>query len=759
MQEKRSPLGIPSWRLWLPSLRARLLVLVLLAVIPSFGLLTYNAFEQLAAAERSARNEAVNLTQLVAAEQRRIIAGTHQQLRSLAQLPIVRRPAWHKLCAQTFANLLKQHAQYINVGVIDRSGDVRCSAVPLKQRVSLGDRPYIRRAFKTRDFSSSYQIGRITGKPTLSIAYPILDDTGQVEGAVFIALNLVVLFDDLIRTVSLPESATLTILNDQGAILARHPDARTWVGKSLPETELVRTIIAQREGTAELTGLDGVMKFYAFQPLRAAPDINAYVSVGIPREVVFAPVHRSFSNSLLLMMVIAGLVTAAAWFGSRLLVLRPVHALTEAIGRLGRGDLSARTRLPYTTGEIGLVARRFDEMADALEGSASLLRASEAERRIGAARFENIVDAAADSIISVDIEQRIVLFNPSAEQTFGYRADEVLGKPIDLLLPEHFAAAHRRHVQEFGAAPETGRHMGKRGELTGRRKDGAEFPVEATISKVATDGQAVYTAILRDITERRRAENEIRQLNAELEERVRQRTADLEAANRELESFSYSVSHDLRAPLRGIDGFSQALVEDYADKLDDQGKSYLQRVRAASQRMAELIDDMLKLARVTRAPMHHEPVDLGAQAYSIVAELQRSQPQRPVEVVIEPDLNAAGDPKLLRVLLENLLANAWKFTGRHPHPKIELGARRDNGTTVYFVRDNGAGFDMKYVHKLFGAFQRLHTTTEFPGTGVGLATVQRIVHRHGGRVWAEAAEGHGATFSFTLSPHPAQPPA
>ncbi|OGI43297.1 MAG: hypothetical protein A2150_06640 [Candidatus Muproteobacteria bacterium RBG_16_64_11] len=263
-------------------------------------------------------------------------------------------------------------------------------------------------------------------------------------------------------------------------------------------------------------------------------------------------------------------------------------------------------------------------------------------------------------------------------------------------------------------------------------------------------GIATMFLMLQMAVGRRRAEEE-RRMKAELERQVAERTADLQAANQELESFSYSVSHDLRAPLRGIDGFSQALAEDYAAKLDDTGKEYLQRVRLASQRMAELIDDMLKLARVSRASMHREPVDLGALAHSIVAELQRTQPQRPVEVVVEPDLNASGDPKLLRVLLENLLANAWKFTGKQPRPRIEFGARRDHGAPVYFVRDNGAGFDMKYAHKLFGAFQRLHTTAEFPGTGIGLATVQRIVHRHGGRVWAEGAEGRGATFFFTLS--------
>lgn len=362
-------------RRWLNAgLHVRLVALILFAFAPIFGLTVYNALEQRAAAERDALNTTLGLARLAAAELQHVISATHQQLRSLTQLPVVRRPAWRELCVQTLGNILKQHAQYINVGVVAPDGDVRCSAVPPKQRVNLGDRPYIRRAFEQHEFSSSYQVGRITGKPTLSIAYPILDDAGRAEGVVFIAHNLVVLFDELIRNVSLPAGATLTVINSEGTILARHPDARAWVGKSLPETQLVRTIVAQREGTAELVGLDGAENFHTFLPLLAVPDINIYVSVGIPREVVLAPVNRAFGYSLLSITVIAVLATIAALLGSRALVLRPVNALIQAIGRFGRGDLNARTRLPHTAGEIGLLARRFDEMADNLEHSGRELR-------------------------------------------------------------------------------------------------------------------------------------------------------------------------------------------------------------------------------------------------------------------------------------------------------------------------------------------------------------------------------------------------
>ena len=225
----------------------------------------------------------------------------------------------------------------------------------------------------------------------------------------------------------------------------------------------------------------------------------------------------------------------------------------------------------------------------------------------------------------------------------------------------------------------------------------------------------------------------------------------LEAANKELEVFSYSISHDLRAPLRSLDGFSQVLFEDYANQLDEQGKDYLQRIRKASQHMAELIDALLMLSRMTRKEMHYETVDLNTLAQATLAELRQTQPKRQIEVVIEEGLVVKGDPQLLRVVMENLLANAWKYTSRQPEARIEVGAlRQEDGKRTYFVRDNGAGFDMAFADKLFKAFQRLHTPNEFPGIGIGLATVQRIIHRHGGRVWAEGEVEKGATFYFTL---------
>ncbi|OKH41305.1 histidine kinase [Calothrix sp. HK-06] len=265
-------------------------------------------------------------------------------------------------------------------------------------------------------------------------------------------------------------------------------------------------------------------------------------------------------------------------------------------------------------------------------------------------------------------------------------------------------------------------------------------------------GVALYHAELLaelrvEIIERQQAEERVQGLNQEL----RQAITDLKVVNKELEAFSYSVSHDLRAPLRSIDGFSLALLEDCLDQLDATGEDYLQRIRSATQRMGQLIDDLLTLSRVTRSDIDLKPVDLSMLASRICTNLQH-QSERQVEFVIQNNLLAQGDTNLLQVLLENLLNNSWKFTSKHPQAKIEFGAtQKEDGTVVYFVRDDGVGFDMTYSNKLFGPFQRLHGMHEFPGNGIGLATVQRIVHRHSGRVWAEGNVEQGATFYFTLT--------
>lgn len=371
---------------------------------------------------------------------------------------------------------------------------------------------------------------------------------------------------------------------------------------------------------------------------------------------------------------------------------------------------------------------------------------------VASARTKLILDSSGEGIYGLDPDGKVTFMNPSAVRMLGLDPAHVVGESVRQIV-RHTSADGRVFPAETSpilAPLRDGTVQRSMGEVFWRQ-DGTSFPVDYTSTSIIERGRVIGVVVnFNDVTERTSADLELRRLNEELEQRVRRRTAQLEAANKDLESFSYSVSHDLRAPLRAIDGFSQVLLEEYADKLGGLGTDYLQRVRAASRQMAQLIDDLLNLSRVTRSEMRLETVNLSALARAIAAELRRPQPERPVEFVIADGVVVHGDPGLLRVALANLLGNAWKFTGKHPRARIEFGVTSPNGQPIHFVRDDGAGFDMAYADKLFGAFQRLHTALEFEGTGIGLATVQRVIQRHGGRVWGEGAVEHGATFYFAL---------
>lgn len=511
-----------------------------------------------------------------------------------------------------------------------------------------------------------------------------------------------------------------------------------------------------------------------------------------------------------------------------------------------------------------------------------------------------ILESAPDAMVIVNETGQIVMVNSQTQHWFGYDRNELIGQPVEVLIPERFREKHIDHRADFTAHPHLRPMDGRLGlDLYGRRKDGTEFPVEISLSPLRTDEGVLVTSVIRDITERKRIEQmhvhfralfeslpglylvltpdlkivavsdaylratmtkreeilnrtlfdvfpdnpsdpaadgvsnlraslnrvlqtgapdtmaiqkfDIRRPDGLFEERywspvnspvfgtdrrieyivhrvedvtdfvnrkaqaashesamrarmeqmeaeifrstqqVKAVNEQLRAANHELEAFSSSVSHDLRAPLRALDGFSQALLEDYGAKLDQAGRDLLQRIRAASQRMGQLIDDLLNLSRLTRGELSRQPVSLTALATEVAQELRQREPDRQVQLRIEPDVKAVGDPDLLRIVFENLLGNAWKYTSKRPAATIEFGLDRHNGATSYFVRDDGAGFDMQYAGKLFSPFQRLHTACEFPGTGIGLATVARIIHRHGGRIWAEGQPNKGAAFHFTLS--------
>lgn len=373
-------------------------------------------------------------------------------------------------------------------------------------------------------------------------------------------------------------------------------------------------------------------------------------------------------------------------------------------------------------------------------GTARSMQHAEKERRRLEDDLERFFTVSLDMLCIAGMDGYFKRINPEFCRTLGYTMDELLERPfIEFVHPDDRADTLLETGSVGVGTPSDhfeNRYLCKDGTVRWFWWKGQNLEEEGLIYATA-----------RDITEQKTFQEEIKKLNQTLQERATQ----MDAANQELEAFSYSVSHDLRAPLRGISGFAQALEEHAKESLDATSQGYLMRVRRAAERMGYLIDDLLKLSRLTRAEMFLEQVNLSAQAESILKHIQQRDPQRSVEWHVEPDLMVFGDASLIQILMENLLENAWKFTSKNPAARIEVGmTRMEEGDHVCYVRDNGVGFDMRYASKLFGAFQRLHSMVEFPGTGIGLATVQRVVRRHGGRVWAKSQINEGSTFYFVI---------
>ena len=362
----------------------------------------------------------------------------------------------------------------------------------------------------------------------------------------------------------------------------------------------------------------------------------------------------------------------------------------------------------------------------------------------------NLLNLASDAIILLNDDGRIFSFNRGAETVFGHSESDLIGKSVNVLIPQSFHQAHQQYLHTFKQADIESRVMNSRRPVNGVRKNGEVFHLDAAISKIRLADQWVFMVIMRDISESEQILAELQHYKLHLEDLVEQRTVELCNLNQELEAFSYSVSHDLRAPLRSIDGFSQALLEDYSDSFDELATDYLWRLRRASQHMGELIDNLLILSRVTRYDLSFTTVNLSQLCQKIIPEIVQLDPSRRVNWLIPDNISCWCDEKLCEILLMNLLSNAWKYSAREAQAEIEFGVKMIDQETVFFIKDNGVGFDMAYVDKLFVAFQRLHGGDEFKGTGVGLATVYRIITRHHGRIWAEASVDQGACFYFTL---------
>jgi PAS domain S-box-containing protein len=443
-------------------------------------------------------------------------------------------------------------------------------------------------------------------------------------------------------------------------------------------------------------------------------------------------------------------------------VTRPILSISSLAQLVvEKGDYSPRAT-KITDDEIGYLVDAFNRMLGEIGGRTQALEAS--NRELGHEIVER--KGAETALRHSEKRYRALVSTLSTVVWVANRQWEFAGEQVSWeaytgqSAAEYRGAGWRRafHPEDL---PDLERYIAHavRGHQTGEielrlwQAASAQYRIVSLRPVAVFDGDGEFRewiGTLTDVDDRRHAEDEVRRLNVELEGRVRDRTKKLEEINGELEAFSYSVSHDLRAPLRAMDGFSQRLINDYGPKLDEQAHSYLDRIRNGAKRMGQLIEDLLSLSRITRIELTRREVDVSALVHQILNELQARDPERKVELSIWEGAIVEADIRLVRVALENLLGNAWKFSSKTEHPRIEFGMMQEDARKVLFVRDNGAGFDMEYADKLFGPFQRLHGMNEFPGTGIGLATVHRIVSRHGGRIWCQAKPGAGATFFFTL---------
>ena len=417
--------------------------------------------------------------------------------------------------------------------------------------------------------------------------------------------------------------------------------------------------------------------------------------------------------------------------------------LSEEMQRIADEEDFSRRLHTNENDEIGSLYDSFDRLLQVIEDSQDRLRNSES-------RLTAIIDLVGSAIISINEQHDIILFNRRAETIFGYTAKEALGKHVNILLPLESRPGHDNKIDLFQTSNVKSIKGINRPEIMGLRKNGEEFPLEASISQLTLNGKRIFIVAMNDISERIRAERELEAYRQHLEELVQGRTNELLEKNRELEAFSYSVAHDLRAPLRSITSFSQILRDEASGKLTTTEQDSLNRVIRAALHMSRLIDDLLTLARIGRSSYQLLQVNLSELVHKTRRQLEKGRGERQVKWYVQDGVIAYGDPQLLEVVIQNLLGNAWKYTSKKPQAAIEFGASMQDGRPVYYVRDDGAGFDMSYVDKLFGVFQRLHRSEDFEGTGIGLATVQRIIQRHGGKVWAEGVVNQGATFYFTL---------
>jgi PAS domain S-box-containing protein len=778
------------------SLRVRLLLLVLLAVVPALGLILYTASEQRRLAARTVQEQALRLAWTAATDHGQLTEGARQLLIALAQLPAVRGrdPA---ACSALFADLLKQYPRYANLAAVKPDGDTFCSALPLSGPVSAADRLYFRRAIETRDFAvGEYQIGRVTRKASINFGYPVLDEADRLQAVVVAALDLAWL-NRLAAEARLPRNSTFTVIDRQGVILARYPDPEKWIGQFLPEGSIVQTILAQREGVREAPDMDGMPRLFTFTPLRGAQGTgDVYVSIGIPRAVAFAEANRILARNLAGLGVVGVLVLVAAWVGADLFILRPVNALISATKRLGGGDLSARTGLPYGQGELGQLARAFDEMAESLARLA---------------RHETLIlESAGEGICGLDRHGMATFVNPAAARMTGYAVEELIGRPLHDML--HHSKPDgtpypREACPSYAALTDGAVH--RTPDEVFWRKDGTSFPVDYISTPIQEGGEIVGAVVtFNDITERKRAEKLLEDYSRTLERQVEARTRELQAKNAELGktlqrlqdmqdqvimqeklaslgALTAGIAHEIRNPLNFVNNFAelsaeltQELREDIAKQKDRLDSEILEDIEAIlydleqnvykinehGRRADRIVHGMLLHSRGN--PGQREPSDVNtllAEYVNLAYHGMRAQ-DASFNVTIETDYDPSIGlvdvvPQDIGRVFLNVINNACyaahakrKDMGEGFSPTLSVHTTNRGDRVEIRIRDNGTGIPPEVRDKIFQPF--FTTKPTGAGTGLGLSiSYDIVVQEHKGEIHVETEAGQYTELIITLPKH------
>lgn len=611
-------------------------------------------------------------------------------------------------------------------------------------------------------------------EPHIDIAHTVIGPQDVPIGIVALGIALEDVFKQLLQTGHrLGASGEILLVNGESRILtplqhALQDGTQARVMRHIITAKPARLAAAGKEGSIESQDYRGEAVIAAYRYLNLSPDWGWGLIVKIDKSQLYASINKGIDYSLWLgglgifLVITLNIILTGRLTG-------PLRQMTRVAGRMHSGDLAARVQI-NSNDEIGQLSAAFDSMADEIEHwhrdlekriveRTTMLNKEVRERKQAEEKYKQlaiqqslVLDNAGEGIYGLDLNGHTTFANEAAVKLLGWSQDELLGRLQHDLIhhsrPD--GSPYPREQCHIYASFKDGKTHSVSDEVFWR-KNGTSFPVEYLSTPIRDDEELTGAVVIfRDITERKQAEKKIRQLNLSLEKKVTSRTAELAAVNQELESFAYSIAHDLRAPLRAIDGFSQALVEDYGERLDGEAKEFLGYLREGSQEMGLLIDDLLKLSRATRGEISRQDIDLSQLAADCIQALQQTDPERKVEVDIAAGIMVNADRRLMQVVLENLLENAWKFTARETAPKIEIGAEPVGKKVRCFIRDNGVGYDMAYQNKLFRPFARLHSTENFKGTGIGLSTVQRIINRHGGTIQAEGEVGQGACFTFEL---------